>query len=479
MDYSQFLYMREELSLLLVIVVLFVADIVLCFEPKAKNKKEVVLNTAFPVIVFALHTLLNLFPGKEAEAFGGMYRYAPMMTVMKSVLNIGTLLVFLMAHEWLKQPDNTVKQGEFYLLTLFTLLGMYLMISSGHFLMFYIGLEMASVPMATLVAFDKYHHHSAEAGGKYILLALFSSSLLLYGLSLMYANCHTLYFNALGAMSFVQNPLMLTGLALFFAGMCFKISLVPFHLWTADVYQGAPVPVTGFLSVVSKGAAAFVFFLTLTKVFGSVIQEWQTLLFWIIMATITLANLFAIRQKPLKRFMAFSAISQAGYLMLGVIAGSPMGMTSMVYYLLVYVLANIGAFTVINIIVERSGKIGMDDYNGLYQTHPKLTVAMTLCLFSLAGIPPFAGFFSKFFIFMAAFKEGFHLLVLVALVNTVISLYYYLLVVKAMFINPNPSPIAPFRSDNYTRAALVICVGGVALLGLFGGLYQSIHALSF
>ena len=344
--------------------------------------------------------------------------------------------------------------------------------------MFFIGLELASVPMTALVAYDKWRSTSAEAGAKYILVALFSSALLLYGVSMIYGTTGTLYFDDIAA-KLDGSMLNVIGLVFFFTGMGFKISLVPFHLWTADVYEGSPTVVTGFLSVISKGAAGFVLLTTLVKVFSPMVGEWQEILFWIIIVSITLANLFALRQNNLKRFMAFSAISQAGYLVLGVIAGTAQGMTSLVFYLVVYLAANLGAFAVINTVEQNSGKIGIKDYNGLYQTNPKLSFLMTLCLFSLAGIPPFAGFFSKFFVFMAAFNAGFHLLVFIALVNTIISLYYYLLIVKAMYITPNEQPIAAFRSDNYTRVALALCTVGVLLLGIAGCVYGAIDSLSY
>lgn len=260
----------------------------------------------------------------------------------------------------------------------------------------------------------------------------------------------------------------------FFAGMGFKISLVPFHLWTADVYEGAPTAVTSYLSVISKGSAAFVLMTILTKVFAPMTAQWQEVLFWVTIASITIANLFAIRQQNLKRFMAFSAISQAGYIMLGVIGGSAMGMTALVYYVLVYLAANLGVFAVISIVEQRSNKVDINDYNGLYRTNPKLAFIMTLGLFSLAGIPPFAGFFSKFFIFMAAFNSGFHLLVFIALINTVVSLYYYLLIVKAMYINPNEEPIPAFRSDGYTKLSLALCTLGIIALGIASCIYQGI-----
>ena len=465
MDYTQFLSMTEELSLLAVIVILFLADLFLC----GKDEKELSactadgaslsscgcnFRTAFPVILLLVHTALNLLPCcngslEPATAFGGMYQHTPMMTIVKSVLNIGVIVVFLMSSKWLNSAENRIKMGEFHTVVLFTLLGMYFMISSGHFI-------------------------------KFILLALFSSALLLYGISLIYGVTGTLYFDEIGS-RLSLNLLSILGLVLFISGMGFKISLVPFHLWTADTYEGAPTVVTGYLSVISKGSAAFVLMTILMKLFGAEAFQgmWSVGFFWIILASITIANLFAIRQKNLKRFMAFSAISQAGYLVLGIMGGTSQGMTALVFYLFVYMAANLGAFAVLHVVEQNSGKIGMDDYNGLYKTNPKLAFLMTLCLFSLAGIPPFAGFFSKFFIFMAAFNAGFHLLVFLALVNTIISLYYYLLIVKAMYINPNEQPIANFKSDCGTRAALAICTAGVILLGIASVVYNYIDGFSY
>ena len=477
MDYSQFLLLKEELSLILVIVILFVAD--LFMSPDAhKNDGKPVLNTMLPVVLLTIHTLITIVPGPVADAFGGMYHNQPIQSIVKSILSIGTLIVFLMAHEWMRRPDTAIKQGEFYILTLSTLLGMYFMISAGHFLMFFVGLETASVPMAALVAFDKYRHHSAEAGAKYILTALFSSGLLLYGISLIYGTTGTLYFEDIPA-GLDGNPLQIMAFVFFFSGMGFKLSLVPFHLWTADVYEGAPSTVTAYLSVISKGAAAFTLLTILIKVFAPMTAQWQEVLYWVIIASITLANLFALRQENLKRLMAFSSISQAGYIMLGVISGSAQGMASLVYYVLIYMFANLSVFTVITIVALRAHRFTLEDYNGLYGTNPKLAFLMTLALFSLAGIPPFAGFFSKFFIFAAAFNGGFHLLVFIALINTVLSLYYYLKIVKAMYINRNDEPIATFRSDNYTRASLVICTIGIIVLSFASVVYQNIDKFSF
>ena len=386
--------------------------------------------------------------------------------------------MFLQAKNWLRRDDTRHKEGEFYVLTLCTLLGMNFMMSAGNFLMFFIGLELASIPMACLVAMDKYKHESAEAGAKYIMNAMFSSGLMLYGISFVYGTVGTLYFNDIPTM-LEGTPMQILALVFFFAGLGFKLSLVPFHLWTADTYQGAPTAVTSYLSVVSKGAAAFTLLVILMKVFGPMVEQWQTLLYAVIIITITLGNLMALKQENLKRFMAFSSISQAGYIMLGVIGGNELGMTSLVFYVLVYIAANLAAFTVINVIEQKAGKVDMSDYNGLYQTNPKLSFLMTLALFSLAGIPPFAGFFSKFFIFASAFSAGFYLVVFIALLNTIISLFYYLKIVKAMYITPNDAPIAAFSSDCSTKLSLALCTAGIIALGLVSAIYDGLNLYAF
>lgn len=471
MVYANFLLMKEEVSLIAVIVILLVYDIF-------GSPKSLKYFQPIACILVGIHTLLNLSPNVEISAFGGMYHNLPMGSIMKTILNIGTLIVFMQANNWLASERTIIRRGEFYMITLATLLGMYFMISAGNFLMFFIGLETASIPMAALVAFDKYRHHSAEAGAKYILTALFSSGLLLYGISLIYGTVGTLYFDDIPA-HLDGSALQIMAFVFFFSGMGFKLSLVPFHLWTADVYEGAPSVVTAYLSVISKGSAAFVLMTILIKTFAPMVDQWQEILYWVIIASITLANLFALRQENLKRLMAFSSISQAGYIMLGVIAGTQQGMASLVYYVLIYMFANLSVFAVITIIALRAQRFTLEEYNGLYSTNPKLAFLMTLALFSLAGIPPFAGFFSKFFIFAAAFQGGFHLLVFIALVNTIISLYYYLKIVKSMYINKSDEPIATFRSDNYTRASLVICTLGIIVLSLASVVYQSIDKFSF
>ncbi len=478
MNYGQFLNMIPEALLVLALIIVFFADF--CLH-KSERKAGVLGKLTAALLLCQTIMLTTVGP---AEAFGGMYVASQAAQVMKLILTFGTFIVVVMAEPWLEREASKYA-GEFHLLVLSTLLGMYIMMSSGSFLLFFLGLETASVPMACLVAFDKWKKKSAEAAAKYILVATFSSGVMLYGISFVYAATGTLYFNDVAealANRYMFSPLQLMGLVFFFSGLAFKLSLVPFHFWTADTYEGAPTPITGYLSVCSKGAAAFAALVILAKAFGPMIDYWEYMLYVVIVLSITIANLFAIRQSELKRFMAFSSISQAGYIMLAVIGGSQMGMTSLMYYILVYIVANMAVFTVISTVEQNNGgTTQMSAYDGLYQTNPKLSFLMTLALFSLAGIPPFAGMFSKFFVFMAAAEQGSfwaYFVVFVALVNTVVSLYYYLLIVKAMYIKPSDNPLPTFKTDVNTRVALALCTAGIALFGICSCIYDYLFAAS-
>lgn len=478
-DYSQFLNMIPEVTLMALLVIVFIADFLTAQKPGEGNTRG--WFNPMVCVLMAAHLIINIGPTEAAQSFGGMYMTNSAVGVIKSILAFGTLIVLIQSREWMQRPDTSFKEGEFYMLTLSTLLGMNMMISANHFLLFFLGLEMASVPMACLVALDKYRHHSAEAGAKFILTATFSSGVMLYGISFLYAMTGTLYFDDMAA-KLSATPMTIIGMVFFFSGLGFKISLVPFHFWTADSYQGAPTTVTGYLSVVSKGAAAFALCTILMKVFVSMTEYWQYMLYIVIVLSITVANLFAIRQTDLKRFMAFSSISQAGYIVLAIVGNSAMSTTALSFYVLIYVVANMSIFAIISAVEEHNdGTVDIDSYNGLYKTNPRLAFLMTLALFSLGGIPPFAGMFSKFFVFMAAVQHAeisttvgawAYAVLFIALLNTVISLYYYLLIVKAMYIKPNEHPLPTFKSAASTKLALAVCTAGVLLFGVCSLVYE-------
>jgi NADH-quinone oxidoreductase subunit N len=393
---------------------------------------------------------------------------------MKNILNLGVLIVFLQSGSWLRTKNNYNRITEFYLLMLSSLIGVNYMISAGHFLMFYLGLELLTIPIAAAASYEQHQSKSAEAGIKLILSSAFSSAILLFGLSMLYGATGTLYFNEI---QFSPDLLQVLGFIFFFSGLAFKISIVPFHLWTADVYEGSPTNITSYLSVVSKGAAIFVLILLLVTLFEPLRQVWQQVIYGTAIFTMTIGNLFAIRQNNLKRFLAFSSIAQAGFILLGIIGGTSLGMATVIYFVLVYVFSNLAAFGVVIAVEQSAGKLNISDYNGLYKTNPRLSLAMMLALFSLAGIPPLAGFFGKFFLFTAAAESGYFVLLFIAVVNAVISLYYYLLVVKAMFINKNDTPVSYFKSDYATRMALSACVIGIIAIGFYSPVFEYIKQL--
>lgn len=479
MDYSQFITMYPELLVLAVFIVVFLVDVF--FGKKAQNA-----ITPITLVLFGLATVAMWFiPIPATEAFGGMYVNTQVCVAIKGILNLGVFLVILQSQQWIDSEEGKVRRGEFFELMLVTLFGMYLMISARHFLLFIIGLESASLPLAAMVAFNKNKYESHEAAIKYIMTAMFSSAIMLMGVSFTYAlGGGSLYFADLGAAiaQGTSSLMLIIAIAFVIAGFGFKLSLVPFHLWTADVYQGAPTSVTSYLSVISKGSAAFAFLIMLCQVFGAFYDDiWEWMMYAVIILTITIGNLFAIRQRNMKRFMAFSSVSQAGYIMLGIIAASTVGLTSMLFYIMIYVFSNLGVFAVIAAIENKTGKVNMEDYDGLHKTNPWLSFAMTLALFSLAGIPPFAGFFSKFMIFTAATQSGsiaLYMLVLIALINTIISLYYYLLVVKAMWINPAEPVIPNFRSACSERVGMWLCLAGIIAMGIVSCFYSTLSCVS-
>ncbi len=471
MDLSNYLLMKHELSLIVVFLLLIIYDLF-----ASDNAKKYYFP--FACTLFLAHTVLCFFFKDNGTSFAGMYVTGPAYLTTKNILNVGVFLILLQANSWLMKPDSIIKRGEYFMLTVLTLLGMYLMISSGNFLLFFIGLETASLPIAALVAFDKYKHDSAEAGAKYIFNAIFSSALMTFGLSFLYGASGTLYYADIAA-NLYSTPLVVMAMVFVLAGLFFKISLVPFHLWAPDTYQGAPTNVTLYLSTISKGAAVFALMTILYKVFPALSDIWQNMIWVIILLTITVGNLFALRQNNLKRFLAFSSISQAGYIMLSVFTGTSAGMAATIFYIFVYIFSNLAAFGVISAIEDKTGKVNMTDYNGLYYTNPKLSLAMMVAMFSLGGIPFAAGFFSKLFVFRAAMEQGHVLLVFLAFLNTVISLYYYLLVVKAMFINKNNSPLESVTTDGYLKVSLVLSMAGIFVIGLASYFFEYINKVSF
>jgi NADH-quinone oxidoreductase subunit N len=424
-------------------------------------------------VLLLLHVAAGFFFNGEGSLFGDMYQTNELVALQKNILSIGVLLISFLFEGWFKKSAHL---AEFFILMLAALLGMFFLLSSGNLLMFFLSLELASIPVAAMANFDMDKKRSSEAAMKLILTSAFSSGILLFGISLVYGATGTISFAELPA-QLNGSPLQILAFVFLFSAFAFKLSVVPFHLWTADVYEGAPMATTAFLSVISKGAIAFVFITVLYKVFQPMAAVWYNMVMVLAVATMVIGNLFALRQQNIKRFLAFSSIAQVGFILVAVSGNSGDGLASVVYFMLVYVFSNMAAFGVAAVIAHQTGKENISDYKGLYQTNPLLCWVLALALFSLAGIPPTAGFFGKLFLITAGASKASYLFIIIAALNMIISLYYYLRVVRAAFMDKNDAPVEKISIQPSVKLALIVCAAGIAGLGLWGWLYEYIKSL--
>jgi NADH-quinone oxidoreductase subunit N len=433
---------------------------------------------------------LSFWPQASGTLFDRMFQYDPLSGLQKGILVLGTYMVTLLFSDWLRRSPH---MPEFLVLMLSSLLGMCFLVSSGNLLMFYLSLELVTIPLAALSNFDLDKKKSSEAAMKLILSSAFSSGILLFGISLVYGITGSLDFSEIAgslgqqfssATSDIRNPgsdlspLLLLAFILLFSGFAFKLSIVPFHLWTADVYEGSPIPVTAFLSVMSKGAIAFSLLTVLYKVFPSLHDAWFWVLAILAVATMVIGNLFAVRQDNLKRFLAFSSIAQVGFILVAMSGNSAASVTSVTYFILVYLFSNLAAFGVAAVLEEDAGITAISDYRGLVKRSPMLTWIMALALFSLAGVPPAAGFFGKVFLLGAGASSEQYWLIIIAALNMIVSLYYYLKIVRVMFMSdplPNATQLAPAPM---VRFGLLLCSAGIILAGIISWMYEYISTLA-
>jgi NADH-quinone oxidoreductase subunit N len=453
---------------LIVTVIIFV----LLFTKLGKGVKNTSLLNLIQVLLL-LNFAAGFFFNEEGSLFGGMYHTDALIAVQKNILSLGVYLISLLFADWFKKTEHL---AEFFILLLSALLGMFFLISSGNFLMFFLSLELATIPVAAMANFDLHKKTSSEGAMKFILSSAFSSGILLFGISLIYG--------ATGTISFTELPALITGssfqilaFVFLFTAFAFKMSIVPFHLWTADVYEGSPMATTSFLSVISKGAVAFIFITVLYKVFHPMQELWYNMIMLLSIITMITGNLFALRQQNIKRFLAFSSIAQVGFILVGISGNSPEGLASVVYFVLIYVFSNLAAFGVAATISSHTGKEKISDYKAFYRTNPFLTWIMALALFSLAGIPPTAGFFGKLFLLTAGAANANYLFITIAALNLIVSLYYYLRVIRSMFMDKNDTPIEKIKVQLSTKFGMYLCATGIVLAGIFSWVYDYIQSL--
>ncbi|MCS7215100.1 MAG: NADH-quinone oxidoreductase subunit N [Thermodesulfovibrio sp.] len=410
--------------------------------------------------VLFLLIFLFFIPSFYGEAFGGMFVNDFLSIYLKIIIIIGAILSLLVLYPYLRERLIQFKESIAFIL--FSVIGMMLLVSSRELISFFLSLELMSLSIYVLVGVRRYDSKSNEAAIKYFMLGGLSSALMLFGISFIYGATNTTDFPLILKGISNYNPLIYIGVGLFIVGLCFKIALVPFHMWAPDVYEGAPTPVTAFISTLPKVAILGAFGRVLIDIFRDLHFEWSNFLIVLSIATMVIGNIFALIQRNIKRMLAYSSIAHAGYIVIGLLAGTEHGFNAVVVYMFIYTLMNVGAFAVVIAFNEEN----IDNYRGLHKFDPALALMMLIFMFSLTGVPPTAGFIVKFNLFLQAVKTGFTWLVVIAVIFTVVSAYYYLRVVMYMYMKePVKSPEIIYSKE--LNIAILICATGIAFLGIF------------
>ncbi len=476
------IYLAPEITLLTLAIILIFADLAV-----PQDKKEYLGYFSVAGLIGAWFTVLPLAK-KEVSLFSGSLIVDRMAVFYKELFLIAAILTVLVSIKYIK--DVSRFQGEYYALIIFCTLGNMLMAASGELISLFVALQLGSIPLAILAGYAKKDPKSNEAGLKYLLLALLSNGVLLYGISLIYGMTGTtqlsrIYVETISLIetaggvteTLFSQPAFALGLVMILAGFGFKITAVPVHMWVPDVYEGAPTPVTAFLSVGSKAAGFAMVIRVVAGAFGAVNIDWPLIWALIATATMTVGNLSALPQTNIKRLLAYSSIAQAGYVMIGLAGFSTMGISATLLYLFGYVFTNIAAFTVVIIFSKFTKSDEISDYAGLSRRSPLLALALLIALLSLGGLPLFAGFITKFYVFAAAVERGLVWLVIVASINSVISLYYYLKVAKTVYVDPpvdkEAIPVAPSLALGLGLATM-----GIFVLGIYPQPFMNITQLA-
>jgi NADH-quinone oxidoreductase subunit N len=402
--------------------------------------------------------------GRHGTMFHEMYIVDPLAIFFKAFILGTTILVFLASMDYLKKVPHF--RGEYYFLGLLAALGMMLMASVNDLLSMFITLEFSTFSFYILVAYLRDDAQSNEAGLKYFILGVFAAGLLAFGISLLYGETGSIMFTDFAKMHGHLTPGMIIGFLLIFVALGFKVGAVPFHAWVPDIYQGAPTPVTAFLSIAPKAATFAILLRIFMATVGDIKDEWVWLIVGVSAISMTYGNIVAIAQKNIKRLLAYSGIAQIGNVLIGLAAASKMGGDSVLFYFLTYLFANVGAFAVVIIFSNMTNSDQLEDYDGLSRRSPLLAFALLIFFLSLAGVPPLAGFIGKLYVFAAAMNEGLVALVVIGGINIVISMYYYLVVIKRVYINM-PKENTPIPVSFPMRLVLFTAVGGVLFLGIY------------
>jgi NADH-quinone oxidoreductase subunit N len=421
-----------------------------------KNSFSLVMKLTILVLLGVIYLILIDWGG-EQKIFLDSFKNDKFSDYFKILILVSSIFIFISSNEFIK--DKKLSKFEYPIIIMFSILGMFFMLSANDLILFYLGLELQSLALYVLASFDRDNIISSEAGIKYFVLSALSSGLLLYGCSLLYGFTGSTNFNEIGTNLITQNTGAIFAMVFILVGLAFKVSAVPFHMWTPDVYQGAPTSITNFFAVVPKAVGLAVFIRFMDLPFKNIIEEWQMIIIFISIASMILGSVAAIGQKNIKRLLAYSSISHMGYALAGVATGTISGYTSTIIYITIYIIMNMGTFACLYL-MKTDGKYTekIEDLSGLSKERPMFAFSLLILFFSLAGIPPLGGFFAKFFVFMSVIESEMYALAVIGLLTTVISAFYYLKVIKIIYFDDNKIKFDDVRNLSIKATILLSCL---------------------
>jgi NADH-quinone oxidoreductase subunit N len=429
-------------------------------------RTETLIDVLSIMLLIIAGVAVVLLPAGKLVTFGGSFLVDDFARFLKILAIIGSATAILMSIDYDRREGQ--QRFEYSVLIVLSTLGMLMLISAADLIALYLGLELMSLPLYVVAASHRNSLRSSEAGLKYFVLGALSSGMLLYGASLVYGFTGTVSFNGIAHSAAEAGTGLIFGLVFLFAGFCFKVSAVPFHMWTPDVYEGAPTPVTAFFAAAVKVAGIAMFVRVAVMAFPGITTQWQEIVAFVSIASMLLGSFAAIGQRSIKRLMAYSSIAHMGFALVGLAAGTTEGVQGVLIYMAIYITMTLGVFAVILSMRRAGGMVeSIDQLAGLARTHPGMAFAMALLLFSMAGIPPLAGFFAKFFVFLAAIKAGLYVLAVIGVLASVVGGYYYLAIVKTMYFDE------PAEGFVGMPAALRVVLGVCALFNIAFFIYPA------
>jgi NADH-quinone oxidoreductase subunit N len=429
-------------------------------------RTETLIDALSIILLVVAGIAVVLLPEGKLVTFGGSFVVDTFARFLKVLAIAGSAAAILMSIDYDRREGQ--QRFEYSVLIVLSTLGMLMLISAADLIALYLGLELMSLPLYVVAASHRNSLRSSEAGLKYFVLGALSSGMLLYGASLVYGFTGTVNFSGIAHSAAEAGSGLIFGLVFLFAGFCFKVSAVPFHMWTPDVYEGAPTPVTAFFSAAPKVAGIAMFVRVAVMAFPGITTQWQEIVAFVSVASMLLGAFAAIGQRNIKRLMAYSSIGHMGFALIGLAAGTSEGVQGVLVYMAIYVTMTLGTFAVILSMRRAGGMVeSIDQLAGLARTHPAMAFAMAMLLFSMAGIPPLAGFFAKFYVFLAAIKAGLYVLAVIGVLASVVGAYYYLAIIKAMYFDE------PAEGFVGMPAALKVVLGVCALFNIVFFIYPA------